>query len=188
MLADTKRRMKASLVLLAIGACLLGGVGCASAGSSSAGSETHKPTAAQRKHHRHKTKRQRKAARHRAKEQRKAARHRAKKRARLAAAHQRAHRRHRLEVRQEHQEEAEARKIALVEEREQRQAAEAAPAEESSECDPNYSGACLDPNASDYDCEGGSGNGPDYTGEVTVVGEDHYELDADGDGIGCEAE
>ncbi|HET7484668.1 MAG TPA: hypothetical protein VFJ64_04760, partial [Solirubrobacterales bacterium] len=57
---------------------------------------------------------------------------------------------------------------------------------ESSECDPNYSGACLDPHASDYDCEGGSGNGPDYTGPVTVVGEDHYGLDADGDGYGCE--
>lgn len=58
---------------------------------------------------------------------------------------------------------------------------------EASECDPNYSGACLDPYASDYDCEGGSGNGPDYTGEVTVVGVDHYGLDADGDGIGCES-
>jgi len=56
-----------------------------------------------------------------------------------------------------------------------------------SACDPNYSGACLNPNASDYDCEGGSGNGPYYTGEVTVVGEDHYGLDGDGDGIGCEA-
>jgi len=53
-------------------------------------------------------------------------------------------------------------------------------------CDPNYEGACLDPSASDYDCEGGSGNGPDYTGEVTVVGEDHYGLDADSDGVGCE--
>jgi hypothetical protein len=57
---------------------------------------------------------------------------------------------------------------------------------ESSECDPNYSGACLDPYASDYDCEGGSGNGPDYTGSVAVVGEDHYALDADNDGYGCE--
>jgi hypothetical protein len=27
-------------------------------------------------------------------------------------------------------------------------------------CDSNYTGACLDPNASDYDCAGGSGNGP----------------------------
>ena len=52
-------------------------------------------------------------------------------------------------------------------------------------CDPNYSG-CLNPNASDYDCAGGSGNGPYYTGEVTVYGDDHYGLDADGDGIACE--
>ena len=29
-------------------------------------------------------------------------------------------------------------------------------------CDPSYEGACLDPNSSDYDCEGGSGDGPDY--------------------------
>jgi len=60
--------------------------------------------------------------------------------------------------------------------------------EEASGCDPNYAGACLDPYASDYDCAGGSGNGPDYTGTVTVVGEDHYGLDADGDRTGCEAE
>jgi len=53
-------------------------------------------------------------------------------------------------------------------------------------CDPNYAGACLRPNVSDYDCRGGSGNGPYYTGEVRVVGVDHYGLDADGDGIGCE--
>jgi len=58
--------------------------------------------------------------------------------------------------------------------------------EEASECDPNYVGACLDPYASDYDCEGGSGDGPNYTGPVTVVGSDHYGLDADGDGYGCE--
>ena len=55
-----------------------------------------------------------------------------------------------------------------------------------SNCDPNYIGACLDPTASDYDCAGGSGNGPYYTGTVTVVGEDHFGLDADGDGTGCE--
>ncbi|MDQ3933452.1 MAG: hypothetical protein M3340_02350 [Actinomycetota bacterium] len=30
------------------------------------------------------------------------------------------------------------------------------------ECDPNYGGACLDPLAEDYDCAGGSGNGPEY--------------------------
>jgi hypothetical protein len=52
-------------------------------------------------------------------------------------------------------------------------------------CDPNYTGACLDPSASDYDCEGGSGNGPRYTGRVRVVGSDHFGLDRDGDGVGC---
>lgn len=66
--------------------------------------------------------------------------------------------------------------------------APAQPSTAEGECDPNYEGACLDPKASDYDCEGGSGDGPDYTGEVTVVGVDEFGLDADGDGIGCEAE
>jgi hypothetical protein len=40
--------------------------------------------------------------------------------------------------------------------------------------------------APDYDCAGGSGNGPKYTGRVRVVGPDHYDLDADGDGYACE--
>jgi hypothetical protein len=53
-------------------------------------------------------------------------------------------------------------------------------------CDPNYQGACLNPNASDYDCEGGSGNGPQYSGPVRVVGEDPFRLDRDGDGYACE--
>jgi hypothetical protein len=83
------------------------------------------------------------------------------------------------------------RERAQAEAREESAAHEEAEAEESaeaesSECDPNYSGACLDPYASDYDCEGGSGNGPDYTGSVIVVGNDHYGLDADGDHYGCE--
>jgi hypothetical protein len=65
-------------------------------------------------------------------------------------------------------------------------AEESASEEASAECDPNYSGACLSPTASDYDCAGGSGDGPEYTGTVTVVGEDHYGLDSDGDGVGCE--
>ncbi|MFI5736263.1 G5 domain-containing protein [Kribbella sp. NPDC051587] len=52
-------------------------------------------------------------------------------------------------------------------------------------CDPNYSG-CV-PIASDVDCSGGSGNGPEYVdGPVTVTGSDIYRLDADHDGIGCE--
>jgi hypothetical protein len=54
------------------------------------------------------------------------------------------------------------------------------------DCDPNYRGACLDPDSYDYDCEGGSGDGPDYTGLVRVVGDDHFDLDRDGDGFGCD--
>lgn len=82
-----------------------------------------------------------------------------------------------------------ARAQAQVETVERREAeeAEASEAEEpASECDLNYSGACLDPYASDYDCEGGSGDGPAYTGEVAVVGEDTHGLDSDSDGVGCE--
>jgi hypothetical protein len=57
----------------------------------------------------------------------------------------------------------------------------------SSGCDPNYSGACV-PIASDVDCSGGSGNGPEYVrGPVTVIGQDIYGLDNDNDGIGCES-
>lgn len=54
------------------------------------------------------------------------------------------------------------------------------------ECHPSYTGACLNSSASDYDCAGGSGDGPLYTGTVRVVGPDEYGLDADGDGLGCE--
>jgi resuscitation-promoting factor RpfB len=56
-----------------------------------------------------------------------------------------------------------------------------------SNCTPGYS-PCLPP-ASDYDCAGGSGNGPAYTEPgVTyhVTGYDPYGLDADNDGYGCE--
>jgi hypothetical protein len=55
------------------------------------------------------------------------------------------------------------------------------------DCDPSYDGACLDASASDYDCEGGTGDGPEYTGTVTVIGDDHFGLDRDGDGIACES-
>jgi hypothetical protein len=55
-------------------------------------------------------------------------------------------------------------------------------------CDRNYRGRCLRPNVSDYDCAGGSGNGPYYVrGPFTVVGTDHYRLDSDGDGVACES-
>ena len=54
-----------------------------------------------------------------------------------------------------------------------------------SNCTPGYS-PCLTP-APDYDCAGGSGDGPAYTGFVRVTGSDPYDLDADGDGLACES-
>lgn len=64
----------------------------------------------------------------------------------------------------------------------------AAAAAKKHRCDRNYSGRCLRPNVSDYDCAGGSGNGPYYVrGPFRVVGTDHYRLDADHDGIACES-
>jgi hypothetical protein len=95
-----------------------------------------------------------------------------------------------LEAREQRErEKEEARALREQEEQEEIEVEEAEEYEEelASECDPNYSG-CLNPNSPDYDCAGGSGDGPDYTGTVTVLGEDHYGLDADGDGIGCEEE
>lgn len=64
---------------------------------------------------------------------------------------------------------------------------EAAPApDEGNGCDPNYAGACV-PIASDVDCSSGKGNGPAYVaGPVQVVGSDIYDLDSNGDGVGCE--
>jgi hypothetical protein len=61
-----------------------------------------------------------------------------------------------------------------------------APADSGANCDPNYADQCLDPNAYDYDCEGGTGDGPKYTGPVRAVGDDPYDLDRDGDGVACE--
>jgi beta-lactam-binding protein with PASTA domain len=54
----------------------------------------------------------------------------------------------------------------------------------SANCTPGYT-PCLPP-AYDYDCRGGSGNGPEYTGPVRVTGSDPYDLDRDGDGKACE--
>jgi hypothetical protein len=84
----------------------------------------------------------------------------------------------RREIRKREEEERAAAKLIAREERE-------ASEEAAEECNPNYSG-CLDPYASDYDCEGGSGDGPLYTGTVEVIGYDEYGLDDDGDGIGCD--
>jgi beta-lactam-binding protein with PASTA domain len=59
-----------------------------------------------------------------------------------------------------------------------------APAEN---CDPSCPDVCLDPSAEDYDCAGGSGNGPEYVeGLIRVRAPDPFGLDADGDGLGCE--
>ncbi|MEM9712320.1 MAG: hypothetical protein AAGA17_08905 [Actinomycetota bacterium] len=54
------------------------------------------------------------------------------------------------------------------------------------ECHPAYTG-CLAIGAGDYDCASGSGNGPNYTGRVELLGSsDPFDLDRDGNGIGCD--
>lgn len=66
-----------------------------------------------------------------------------------------------------------------------RQAAAAAPVAADPGCDPNY-GPCV-PQASDVDCAGGSGDGPEYvSGPIPVTGSDVYGLDSDSDGVACE--
>jgi hypothetical protein len=54
-------------------------------------------------------------------------------------------------------------------------------------CDPSYPDVCLDPAVEDYDCAGGSGNGPEYVeGPIRVRAPDPFDLDREGDGWGCE--
>jgi micrococcal nuclease len=54
-------------------------------------------------------------------------------------------------------------------------------------CHPSYQGACLAIGKGDYDCAGGSGDGPNYiAGPITVIGYDEFGLDREGDGIACE--
>jgi hypothetical protein len=54
-------------------------------------------------------------------------------------------------------------------------------------CDPAYPDACLHDGIGDYDCAGGSGNGPNYVrGPIRVRPPDPFGLDRDGDGVGCE--
>jgi hypothetical protein len=54
-------------------------------------------------------------------------------------------------------------------------------------CDPAYPNVCLRDGIGDYDCAGGSGNGPNYVrGPIKVLPPDPFGLDRDGDGIGCE--
>ena len=54
-------------------------------------------------------------------------------------------------------------------------------------CDPSYPDDCLRTGIGDYDCAAGSGNGPNYVnGPIRVRPPDPFDLDRDGDGIGCE--
>jgi hypothetical protein len=89
-----------------------------------------------------------------------------------------------LEAKEQRQREKEEERA--LREQEKQEALEAQEAEEVEEetvaCDYN---PCLPP-ASDYDCKGGSGDGPAYTSTVEVIGVDIYGLDEDGDGIGCD--
>lgn len=56
-----------------------------------------------------------------------------------------------------------------------------------SNCDPAYPTVCLHDGIGDYDCAGGSGNGPNYvTGPIKVLAPDPFGLDSNHDGIGCE--
>ena len=58
-------------------------------------------------------------------------------------------------------------------------------------CHPSYVGVCIPIGSADYDCAGGSGNGPNYVQgpfgvRWDVADPDPYGLDRDGDGVGCE--
>lgn len=62
-----------------------------------------------------------------------------------------------------------------------------APPAPSSSCHASYVGYCVTAGIGDWDCAGGSGNGPNYLPvAVQVVGYDEFDLDRDGDGWGCE--
>jgi len=54
-------------------------------------------------------------------------------------------------------------------------------------CDPAYPDVCLPDGIGDFDCAGGSGNGPNYVkGPIRVLSPDPFRLDADHNGWGCE--
>ncbi len=54
-------------------------------------------------------------------------------------------------------------------------------------CDPAYPDTCLRVGIGDYDCTGGTRNGPNYIkGPIRVLPPDPFELDTDNDGNGCE--
>lgn len=107
-----------------------------------------------------------------------------------AARERRQQRRQQARIERRLERERERRLARQRERRRERQAAAAAAAEDDGggggNCTPGYS-PCLPP-ASDYDCAGGTGDGPEYAqGPVEVSGDDPYGLDDDNDGVGCEA-
>jgi hypothetical protein len=54
-------------------------------------------------------------------------------------------------------------------------------------CDPAYPDRCLQDGIGDWDCAGGTGNGPNYVdGPLTVLAPDPFDLDRNHDGVGCE--
>jgi hypothetical protein len=54
-------------------------------------------------------------------------------------------------------------------------------------CDPAYPDQCLQDGIGDWDCAGGSGNGPNYVeGPLTVRPPDPFDLDRNHNGVGCE--
>ena len=64
------------------------------------------------------------------------------------------------------------------------------PPQPSCDRDPSYPDAnpCIPIGAADYDCLGGTGDGPNFiAGPITVLPPDPHGLDGDGDGIGCES-
>ena len=61
-----------------------------------------------------------------------------------------------------------------------------------SNCHPSYPDVCIPIGSADYDCAGGSGNGPNYIqGPIRVRHDvpdpDPHGLDRDKDGVGCES-
>jgi hypothetical protein len=60
-----------------------------------------------------------------------------------------------------------------------------------SNCHPSYPSVCIPIGSADYDCAGGSGNGPNYVrGPIPVRHDvpdpDPHDLDRNHDGVGCE--
>ena len=60
--------------------------------------------------------------------------------------------------------------------------------ERSRRCHRSYPTVCLKTGIGDWDCAGGSGNGPNYVRakNFRVKGSDPFRLDGDRDGVGCE--